>query len=247
MPDYFWMPKSVTILVKIVGGWLSLMSGAISVIITAFALYFGGSEGFKLAIAAFVALWFIVIRTSWKNFQLVKIRPLGITPLEINYLSPNEFRSVSVGGSPTVNGIATSAAECNIEICNPNHCIDNVIFRLLELNPPMRAIFNDTSTNGCNLRGLEFPFNDITGRFLNEDQTGRICLFIAYRSMQGIDLSFGGEWKEQCYNRFEALKEYIFTVELSANGVPAKQHKFKATFSIDPTTPIFVLKELVTS
>ena len=241
------MIKYAKILASIVGGWLSLMSGAISVPIALVAIYIHGTAGFWLAVTAFAALWFIVIRTSWKNYQLIKIRPLEITPLEPNYVLTIESVTHYVGESPTVNGIATSAAECNIEIRNRNQGTDNVVFRILELEPPMRAVFNSVSTVNYNLRGLIFPFKDIAGLFLNDNQTGHIHLFTAYRSMEGIDLSFGGDWNDHRHNRFEPQKDHIFTIELSANGVPAKQHKFKATFSRDPTTPLFAFKELTTA
>ena len=66
--------KIAKLLVQICGGWLSLMSGAVSIPIAVLAIWCGGTGGFWLAVLAFVALWIIVIRTAWSNYQMIEIQ-----------------------------------------------------------------------------------------------------------------------------------------------------------------------------
>jgi hypothetical protein len=82
--------KFAKLLASIVGGWWSLMSGALSIPIAVLAIYFGGSPGFWLAVLAFAALWVIVIRTAWKNHQLMEV--LKESPcLEIEPIPSEKF------------------------------------------------------------------------------------------------------------------------------------------------------------
>jgi hypothetical protein len=61
--------------VSIVGGWWSLMSGAVSIPFAFLAIVLGGKTGFWFAVLAFVALWVFAIRTAWRNYQLTECDP----------------------------------------------------------------------------------------------------------------------------------------------------------------------------
>jgi hypothetical protein len=62
------------LLASICGGWWSLMSGAISIPFTFMALLTNGHPKKYFALLAFVALWVIVVRTTWKNYQILSIQ-----------------------------------------------------------------------------------------------------------------------------------------------------------------------------
>jgi len=64
--------KIAKLLVQVCGGWLSLMSGAISIPLAFVALFTEAHPKRYFAMLAFAALWVIVIRTAWKNYQLME-------------------------------------------------------------------------------------------------------------------------------------------------------------------------------
>ncbi|MGA3283417.1 MAG: hypothetical protein ABSD57_03015 [Verrucomicrobiota bacterium] len=68
------IPRWVRFLAEIVGGWGSLMSGAISIPFAFLAIALGGKAGTWFAVLAFVTLWVFVIRTAWKNYQILAIQ-----------------------------------------------------------------------------------------------------------------------------------------------------------------------------
>lgn len=68
----FKVPKWARLLASIVGGWWSLMSGAISIPFAFAALFSEGHPRRYFALLAFVALWVFVIRVVWKNYQMLE-------------------------------------------------------------------------------------------------------------------------------------------------------------------------------
>jgi hypothetical protein len=64
--------NAAKLLAEICGGWWSTMSGAVSIPIAFFALFWGEErQKTFFAILAFIALWVFALRIAWRNYQLL--------------------------------------------------------------------------------------------------------------------------------------------------------------------------------
>jgi hypothetical protein len=216
--------KFAALLASLVGGWWSLMSGAISIPIAVLAIYFGGSPGFWLAVLAFAALWVIVIRTAWKNYQMMEKlevqKTITVKPLRISALPAHRFSSKW-----------DFAVE--VEIHNDNQSVSGVRVRLTNIEPP----FDDFGGSGADtdLEGIEFPLIGSSDGVLHKDQACRIRLFFV-NSNGGITIRF--PQKENDYpisfrpkhDQNHKPVEHILTLAAFATGVDANVVKFKLIF-----------------
>ena len=66
------LPKWLTVIVSICGGWWSLLSGACSAALTVAAVLSQGSDRKICALLAFGALWVFALRVVWKNYQMLQ-------------------------------------------------------------------------------------------------------------------------------------------------------------------------------
>jgi hypothetical protein len=62
------------VLAQIVGGWWSLMSGAISIPFGFVALLTQGRERLLFAVLAYSSLWVVAIRATWANHQILVVQ-----------------------------------------------------------------------------------------------------------------------------------------------------------------------------
>ena len=66
------LPKSLTVIVSICGGWWSLLSGVGSAALTVAAVLAQGSGRKIYALLAFAVLWVLALRVVWKNYQMLQ-------------------------------------------------------------------------------------------------------------------------------------------------------------------------------
>ena len=66
------LPKWLTVIVSICGGWWSLLSGVGSAALTVAAVLSQGSDRKIYALLAFAALWVFALRVVWKNYQMLQ-------------------------------------------------------------------------------------------------------------------------------------------------------------------------------
>jgi len=66
------MLKWFKFIATICGGWWSAMSGAVSIPLAFFALWFGGSGKVWFGVLAFFGLWVFAIGAAIKNYQLIE-------------------------------------------------------------------------------------------------------------------------------------------------------------------------------
>jgi hypothetical protein len=70
--------KWAEIIVPLVGGWWSLMSGTISIPFAFLALIFGGKSAVWFALLAVAALWVVIIRMACDNYKTQNKRIVSI-------------------------------------------------------------------------------------------------------------------------------------------------------------------------
>lgn len=169
-----------------------------------------------------------------------KVKPLEIFPLPIK-ITP--LHNPLVFDDETGAEVGT-AAECVVEIHNPNQGVAGVRVRVLKIEPPMPTSDGRASTEDCNLRSLYLPFTDIPDEALNTNSSGYICVFKIIKTSKKITARFEGKWKDECKNEFIPKEEHFITIQAEANGVRQKDYQFKVSFSLDPTQPIFVLEKI---
>ena len=175
-----------------------------------------------------------------------EIKPLEIRPLPVKNTPRNDGIMLSEAGGATVESGAqlAQASECHIEIYNPNQGVDVVRVRILKIDPPMPSRVESVTTDDCNLRALYFPFTDIPDESLNTASSGDICIFKIVRTPQVIIVRFEGKWNDTCQNSFAPKNEHFITIQVVAKATPPKDYLFKMSFSLDPTRPAFILREI---
>lgn len=62
------------ILAECFGGWGALMSGFLTLPSTIFGFWKKGYEGWFFIALAFICLWVLVIKTAWKNYQILYVQ-----------------------------------------------------------------------------------------------------------------------------------------------------------------------------
>jgi hypothetical protein len=66
------VPDWLKIAAASVGGWLVLMSGALSAASSVFSFFVGGNTKVYSLIVAFVALWVLAFGAAWRNYKLMQ-------------------------------------------------------------------------------------------------------------------------------------------------------------------------------
>jgi len=136
------------ILVPIVGGWWSLMSGAISIPFAFLALIFGGKPAVWFALLAVAASWAMIVRMAYANNKSKNKR---ITSLTLNYY----FRELdaTIGLLKTYkqsNGIVEAG---NLVIQKAELCNEIREFIAKEIDPIDATIFG-AQNDGAKIRSM---------------------------------------------------------------------------------------------
>jgi hypothetical protein len=168
--------------------------------------------------------------------------------------------------------------EFRVEIHNPNkdQPIDGIAVRLLGVAPSLEHISssekikeritqkssqknkNPYTTEKVDLSSLSFPLSNISNDTLKGGQKCTARIFTATRWMGEVTLEFNCKWDSIVKNHLTAVGDYIFTVEVSCNGLETKIHRFKLLFSktksmefseqvmltYEPLGPIFTIQPI---
>lgn len=141
---------------------------------------------------------------------------------------------------------------CDLVICNGNQSLTGVKLKLLNIEPPLRAVYG--TSDRYDLDRMVFPIPGAEGGSLNPGEKMPVRVMVVERQSSGITIEFLGEWAQQIqmitrtlftpqYKDGELL-EYYFSFETSAVGVAARATKFRMTFSLDSESPPFKLERV---
>lgn len=234
----FKLPNWLCVLLEIVGGWWSLMSGAASIPFAFLALFLPQEYG-KVIFAglAFCSLWILIIRMGWKNFQLMEEIEMQILttprPLEIKALPAHRIHQ--------------HWFNVEVEIRNVNKTINGARVRLIKIEPPLGTIGGLGEIN--NIDGIEFDLIGASDGVLHKNQTCRVYL-LGVSLHGGLSIQFPHKKVEfqfyyhPKYGYDNKPVDHILTVSASATGIDANIKKFKLKFQTENQRVPFLLEEV---
>ena len=134
---------------------------------------------------------------------------------------------------------------------NQTREVVGVVVRLLKIDPPLngRKQYGSCTTDDCALRNIKFKFNDFAGDTLNGGVIGHVSILEAERTSLLTKVKFCGQWSSSHTNEFipEPNKEYIFTMEVTANTLNRKEAQFKVSFPMPSVLPIVMSTAITTN
>jgi len=204
--------KFFRILASIVGGWLSLMSGATSIPLAFFALFSSGTNPkWWFALLAIIALWICIIRMAYKNYPKFKLScSKEITACAV----PNQANSMKyfrmVVETNCVNGIEN----CKGHLLKVEK--DGVI---IYDHDPRELPFAPAETDDCLAKTIYPNIPEHLDVLCIINPVHAVCF-----AMKGQPCGALNHKREYI---FEENGEYILHVSVTGKGVPTAQAKLK--------------------
>lgn len=222
--------KTAKLLAEICGTWWAIMSGAISIPLAFIALLLPGNERKIFAVLAFCALWALVIRMGWKNYQLLeKQKPkfkLACSKDIPGCTAPNHDHTWTY-----LRILATTETIVGIEGC---------LVHLTKIEKDGVVVFDHESR--------ELPFApsedaDSLAKTLSHGVQYYLDVFGIHwpRSTIFIAAANGRTIFEKNKNGqyiFQDNGEYIVTVNVSGKNTPAVEMKLKLNWTRNPITTV---------